>query len=453
MLRGMTNFGFGTLVPGRISTQIAALIVVSVLAIHLVLTAAFLLTHRGDRFPNPDRSPGEFVPLVHLLNAATPADRAALVGEMNRTFSWLDIVLSSTAPERAVEAPADPHFDFLRRHLGRGLHLAVIDHGLPDARLAIKLSDGSYVTARAPIGRPPPPRFGPVAVALLSIAVTVTLLGLWAARGLISPLRAFATAAEGFSPDGEIAMLPERGPHEIRAAAKALNRMRERIKRLLHDRIRMLAAMGHDLRTPITRLRLRSEFIEDEALRGQMLSDLDRMRSMVESVLVFLRDGHTQEAETPVDLASSLQTICDEFADTGHDVAYVGPGHLVMTARPDALHRAVTNLIDNAVRYGGGKVLVRLSDTPESVAIAIEDQGPGIPDAQQDAMFEPFVRGDAARGMNEDTGFGLGLSIARAVIEAHGGTLGLRNLSPRGLAATIDLPRAASYVQPLRKSA
>src|SRR5262249_16952954 len=179
---------------------------------------------------------------------------------------------------------------------------------------------------------------------------------------------------------------------------------------------------GHDLRTPITRLRLRSEFIEDEALRRQMLSDLDRMRSMVESVLVFLRDGHAQESETPVDLASSLQTICDEFADTGHAVAYVGPDHRVMTARPDALHRAVTNLIDNAVRYGGGNAVVRLAETPMSVTIAIEDEGPGIPDAQQDAMFEPFVRGDAARSMNEDTRFGPGLAVPPAGIGAHGGT-------------------------------
>ena len=233
--------------------------------------------------------------------------------------------------------------------------------------------------------------------------------------------------------------MPERGPYEVRTAARALNRMRERIRNLIDDRTQMLAAVSHDLRTPITRLRLRCEFIADETARAQMLEELAHMGTMVESVLYFLRDERRREAATALDLAASLQTICDQFADTGHDVSYDGPDHVVIRAHAEELHRAITNLIDNAVRYGN-KTDVRVAVTPTLVTIAIEDDGPGIPEDAKEAMFKPFVRGDAARGMNSPSGFGLGLSIARAVIEAHRGTLTLIDRKPHGLIAQITLP-------------
>jgi signal transduction histidine kinase len=275
-------------------------------------------------------------------------------------------------------------------------------------------------------------------VSLLTFATCITLLGLWATRSLTDPLRHFARAAEHFSPQGEIAPVPERGPFEIRAAARALNQMRERIKGLIDDRTRMLAAVSHDLRTPITRLRLRCEFIEDGAMRAQMLDELAHMSAMVESVLNFLRDGEGRDEATMIDLATSLQTICDQFADTGHDVRYYGPDHVVICARAGELQRAVTNLVDNAVRHGRN-VEVRLAQAARSAIVTIEDDGPGIADRDKAAMLEPFVRGDAARGM-EQGGFGLGLSIARAVIEAHRGSLALLDRLPTGLIARVTLP-------------
>jgi signal transduction histidine kinase len=163
------------------------------------------------------------------------------------------------------------------------------------------------------------------------------------------------------------------------------------------------------------------------------------MKAMVEAVLVYLRDGHSQESVTKTDLATSLQTIADQFADLGHDVRYAGPDHAAILARPDALHRAIANLVDNAVRYGG-KSILRLAVAPAAVMITVEDDGPGIPDADRATMLEPFMRGELARTMDSATGFGLGLSIARAVVEAHGGTLTLANRQPQGLAATITLP-------------
>jgi signal transduction histidine kinase len=276
-------------------------------------------------------------------------------------------------------------------------------------------------------------------VTLLFGAISVTLLGLWAAWALTAPLSSFAKAAENFSLNGAAAPLPERGPEEIRSVARALNRMRERITTLIDDRTKMLAAISHDLRTPITRMRLRSEFIEDEAHRGRMLDDLDQMRSMLESVLSFLRNDGKLESMTLVDVATTLQLVTDQFGDMGHKIAYDGPGHAMATVRPDDLHRSVTNLVENAVRFGA-EATIRLIVSPDTATIEIEDDGPGIADARKAAMLEPFVRGDDARNMDEAAGFGLGLSIARAIVLAHGGELSLHDRQPHGLIVRIHLP-------------
>jgi signal transduction histidine kinase len=221
--------------------------------------------------------------------------------------------------------------------------------------------------------------------------------------------------------------------------AKALNRMRERITTLIDDRTRMLAAISHDLRTPITRMRLRSEFIEDEVHRGRMLHDLDQMRSMLESVLSFLRNDRKLESMTLVDIATTLQLVTDQFADMGHKVAYDGPDHAMATVRPDDLHRSITNLVENAVRYGA-EATIRLRMLLDTVTIDVEDDGPGISNARKDVMLEPFVRGDDARNMDEAAGFGLGLSITRAIVLAHGGELSLNDRQPHGLMVRIQLP-------------
>ena len=257
--------------------------------------------------------------------------------------------------------------------------------------------------------------------------------------GLGPPLSSFAKAAEDFSLKGTAAPLPERGPEEIRSVAKALNRMRDRITGLIDDRTRMLAAISHDLRTPITRLQLRSEFIEDETHRQHMLRDLDQMRSMLEAVLSFLRNDRRLESVTLVDIATTLQLIADQFIDMGHKVGYDGPAHAMIVARPDDLHRAITNVVENAARFGAD-VTIRLRIAAQTATIEIEDDGPGISDARKDVMLEPFVRGDDARNMDEAAGFGLGLSIARAIAIAHGGELSLHDGKPRGLVVRMRIP-------------
>jgi signal transduction histidine kinase len=427
--------------PGHISGQIALIIVASLLLIHVVLTTAFFLTRRG---PPPQAARDELATLIELVAAKPAPARAALIGEIAAVFPGFALALTDRWPDAPNRPVHDTEADGLARRLGldyRVVSTAMTKPAGANAHaVAIRLPDGEAVTAQLP-PMPAPPFFGgPFALTLMAIAVSATFLALWAARGLVGPLQRFAWAAESFNPNSEIALLPERGPYEVRAAARALNQMRERVRSLIEDRTRMLAAVSHDLRTPITRLRLRCEFIEDPSARAQMLDELAHMGAMIESVLYFLRDGKRREQATMIDLATSLQTICDQFSDTGHDVSYDGPDHVVISAYAEELHRAITNLVDNAVRHGG-KTDVRVTLTAPAVTVAIEDDGPGIPDAGKTAMFEPFVRGDAARGMNNQTGFGLGLSIAKTVIEAHSGTLTLLDRKPHGLVAQIMLPR------------
>jgi signal transduction histidine kinase len=170
-----------------------------------------------------------------------------------------------------------------------------------------------------------------------------------------------------------------------------------------------------------------------------MLSDLDQMRSMLESVLSFLRNDRKLEAMTLTDIATTLQLVADQFADIGHKVVYEGPEHAMATVRPDDLTRSVTNLVENSVRYGA-LATIRLITSPDTATIEVEDDGPGISDASKEVMLEPFVRGDDARNMDETAGFGLGLSIARSIVLAHGGRLSMHDRKPHGLIVRIALP-------------
>ena len=428
-LAGMRLLGFLNL--RGISGQIAALVIVSIATIHLIITAAFLM-HRAE--PPVDGGPAELVAAARLLGAAPASRRPLLSADVARAFPQLDIetLAPGSAPFTAEPQGFDLHI--LHRHLGPGYQIFALPPGGDASRIGIVLPDGATISARLVTADRRPFLGGPWMMTLLFAVISFALLGLWAARALTAPLSSFAKAAESFSLDGAAAPLPERGPEEIRSVARALNRMRERITGLIDDRTRMLAAISHDLR-----MRLRSEFIEDELHRNRMLGDLDQMRSMLESVLSFLRNDRKLESMTLVDIASTLQLVTDQFTDMGHQVNYVGPAHAMATARPDDLHRSISNLVDNAVRFGG-QATIRLTMSPDSATIDVEDDGPGISDADKGDMLEPFVRGDDARNMDDAAGFGLGLSIARAIALAHGGELTLHDRQPHGLVVRIQIP-------------
>jgi signal transduction histidine kinase len=432
----------------RISGQLAALVVASIVAIHLILTASFLV-HRPDQIdPSIDRGHGQLAAAIQLLGAAPAAARPRLLSDIARAFPLLEIESLAPGAAAAIRDPDSPELRGLHRRLGSSYRVFSLSPQNDSRKVGIALPDGALISAKLLPDQRRPFWIGPWIVTLLFGAICVTLLGLWAARALTAPLSSFARAAEDFSLNGAAAPLPERGPEEIRSVAKALNRMRERITTLIDDRTKMLAAISHDLRTPITRMRLRSEFIEDDIHRSRMLGDLDQMRSMLESVLSFLRNDRKLESMTLVDIASTLELVTDQFADMGHKIAYDGPEHAMATVRPDDLHRSVTNLVENAVRFGA-EATIRLKVSPDIVTIEVEDDGPGISDARKQVMLEPFVRGDDARNMDEAAGFGLGLSIARSIVLAHGGELSLNDRQPHGLIVRIELP----VRQPSRQSA
>ncbi|MBR1230484.1 ATP-binding protein [Bradyrhizobium sp. AUGA SZCCT0182] len=423
-----------------ISGQIAALVIVSIAALHLIITAGFWL-HRPDQ-PDPsfDRGHGQLASAVQLLGAAPASERPRLSGDIARAFPQLGLQILPPGLTPEAREP-EGNLRGLQRRLGRDYRIFAPPPDGDVRKIGVALPDGAMISANVmpEQHRPPPFLGGPWMMTLLFAVISVTLLGLWAARALTAPLSSFAKAAESFSLNGAAAPLPERGPEEIRSVARALNRMRARITGLIDDRTKMLAAISHDLRTPITRMRLRSEFIEDETHRSRMLDDLDQMRSMLESVLSFLRNDRRLESMTLADVASTLQLITDQFGDMGRKVAYDGPAHAMATVRPDDLHRSVTNLVENAVRFGA-EAVIRLRVSDDRITIDVEDDGPGISDAQKQNMLEPFVRGDDARNMDEAAGFGLGLSIANAIVLAHSGTLSLHDRQPRGLVVRIQLP-------------
>jgi signal transduction histidine kinase len=252
-----------------------------------------------------------------------------------------------------------------------------------------------------------------------------------------------ADAAEALGRDVNAPPLPENGPTEVRTAAIAFNTMASRIRRFVQDRTELLTAIGHDLRTPITRLKLRAEFVEDEEQRAKILADLGELEELVSATLAFGRDVRTTEPLSPIDLAELLRTILDESADAWPDMQeklhYEGPSHVTVMARPLGLKRVFVNLISNAIHYGGS-ALVRLRRADDGmVVVEVEDDGPGLPPNELERVFEPFHRGEPSRS-RETGGVGLGLPIARNISRAHGGDVSLANRASGGLRVTVTLP-------------
>ncbi|QEE37852.1 MULTISPECIES: ATP-binding protein [unclassified Methylobacterium] len=438
--------------PQSIAGQIALLVVAGIAVAHMVATAAFLLLHEPQ---NPDTLPGvaagRLSTLVRLLDEADPAARPALLASgrslpLMRVEAW-----DGTVPPDAAPVPDLPVIRRLR--VGAGRHVTLVDLSTQDpaqtqsdGQLHIGMITPKGATLQATLPNAPlrPPRQGALIFTVVFLALTLALLCVWATRALTAPLARLAGAAEAFGTHDDHVALPTAGPREVLAVSRALDRMRARVRRLIDDRTQMLAAISHDLRTPITRLRLRAEFIEDEHTRTATLRDLDQMNGLVEAALSFVRDGQTRDASSLslVDLASVVQTVCDDFSDFGAPVSVAHSRHVLVQGRPEELQRAITNLVDNAVKYGGGAE-VQMESSERGIRICVLDQGPGIPETERDAMLQPFVRGDRARNLNEASGFGLGLSIVLAIVEAHNGRLTLENRREGGLCAAIELPLAA----------
>lgn len=269
------------------------------------------------------------------------------------------------------------------------------------------------------------------------MAVGIVAASILLVRWLTGPLRRLAQAADGIG-RGRTIPVPQDGPEEVRRVARALDAMQARISRLVDDRTQALGAVSHDLRTPITRLRLRAGFLEDREAQARIEEDLDEMEAMISATLAYLQGDLDPEPQQLTDVGTLLSTLCDAAADAGQSVSYEGPHHLNFPCRPVALRRTMSNLIGNAVAYAGS-ALVTLESLPDGLRVTVADNGPGIPPEELERVFEPFHRLEGSR--NRSTGgVGLGLTISRQAVVEQGGSLTLSNRLGGGLRAVIHLP-------------
>jgi signal transduction histidine kinase len=273
----------------------------------------------------------------------------------------------------------------------------------------------------------------------LTLAIFLALAAL-VVRMMTRSLDRLARAAEHLGANVEGAPLSETGPDEVRSVIAAFNRMQAQIAKHVLERTRLLGAISHDLKTPLARMRLRTELLPDPGVRAKFVRDLDEMDSMVGSTLEFLGSLGEGPKRVPVDVGALIESLCEDFRETGADVTLAGEARAPFVAHPQALRRCLGNLIDNALRYGECAE-VTLEDSEAAVRITVRDRGPGIPEAELERVFDPYFRLDVSRNRNSG-GTGLGLSIARNIARWHGGEIRLRNAADgRGLMAELTLPR------------
>jgi signal transduction histidine kinase len=393
-----------------------------------------------------------------VLNAIQPEQRAA-VAEMasNATVrvDWhpagssvavlLDTAVTQAAPQTSLPGFAPGEYRRRVRYDRSDEVPQALADGLPPLfgsqaayLLFVELRDGSWIIFATPVrllGISQPARIG-LGLALLAVAVAIVLAA--AKYSFAGPVRDFNTALRRFGADPRAAPLAESGPPELRRSIGAFNDMQAMVQKFVEERTLLLAAISHDLRTPLTKMRLRGEFIEDEAQRGGLFRDVDDMRAMIDSALAFFRDDFQREDSTVFDFSELLRTVADDHGDLGLAVSYDGPPHVAYRGRPVALKRTFSNLVENAGKYACAPALVVRHDS-DMIEVLVRDSGPGIPEAALETVFEPFVRLERSR--NRATGgVGLGLTSARAVIRGHGGAIGLRNRPEGGLEVWVRLP-------------
>ncbi|KAE9644839.1 ATP-binding protein [Pseudomonas sp. PB103] len=303
----------------------------------------------------------------------------------------------------------------------------------------VQLADGSWLSFI------PPERswgleLGTRIAIIIALGLIATFLVAWiATRQLANPLQRFSRAARRFGTDLRAPPIKIEGPHEIRQAIVAFNTMQAQIQHFIAERTHMLASISHDLRAPLTRMRLRSEFMEDLDHQRKLIRDVEEMQSMINAALAFFREDTHREPSTAFDLSELLQTIIDDYRDQQIEVDFSGPAHLVYDGRPLGIKRVIVNLLENAVKYAQQPRIALRADE-YSICIEVSDTGPGIPEAALEQVFDPFFRLEASR--NRDTGgVGLGLSAARAIVREQGGELTLSNRHGAGLLARVELPQ------------
>ncbi len=462
------------LLPADFRGQVAGILLVGLVLSQAMAAMLYtVLLPQWQRVLRPELAVEKVAMVAQLLESVTPSERPTFARLWDdRDFRVTYVPATHGAPRALERAPqgarqgtgpsvpvrTDPGLrDSIARRLGARLDsVRVVDAPTldePDAKhITVQLGGRDLLDVITSVGLEV--RYGLLEeLATVTFVVLVTV-GLWAwLTWMVNvPLRRFAHAAERVGLDIHAPPMPELGPAQLKRAIVAFNEMQLRLQRFLDDRTRMLGAISHDLRTPLTRLRLRVETGCAAAEELKMLSDIETMEAMLTSVLAFIR-GLDDEMEVldAVDLDSLLQTACDMVSDLGGEVSYRGPARCRYRCRPQAMLRALTNIVSNAAKYGS-RAHVSLERQPGAgYTIEVDDEGPGIPDCEKEKVFEPFYRTASARELDSQ-GIGLGLSIARSIILAHGGTIELHDREPLGLKAHITLPEASGPAEALRAS-
>jgi signal transduction histidine kinase len=431
------------LVPAGFRGQAAAILILGVVLSQLLAGVLYVVSlPQWQRVLRPDLAVTKVAMVVRLLESVPAADRESFAALWDEPQFRVHYEPGVDALPPQAETDAALHAQVVARLQRHPASVQVTARpGSPDAdskQVTVLLQGGGAVQILAPIGLE-------IRVGLLEQLANVAFLifataglWLWVTWTVKHPLDRFARAAERVGVDVHSPPLAVHGPPELQRAVGAFNEMQVRLQRLLTDRTLMLGAISHDLGTPLTRLRLRVE--TDRANdKAKMLADIEAMQIMITSALSFVRGVDDAEPREVVDLDSLLQTVCDLVSDLGGDVSYGAPRRSNYYCKPRAMLRALTNVVTNAAKYGG-RAIVTLQRIPDTgFVIEIQDDGPGIPDSEKAKVFEPFYRSDEARE-SDHQGMGLGLSIARSIILAHGGTIELRDRLPHGLNVHLFLP-------------
>jgi len=440
---------FSRMLPAGFGGQVAGILLLGLLLSQALASVLYVvLLPEWQRQLRPQEAVTKLDLTVRALEAASAGDRpkfAQLLADNHFAIGYDPTGTFGTLPDSSDAASAELRRELAQR-LGKAadaVHVQLASGpSAPELkRIEVRLADVGVVSIVAPVG--PEHRLGLVEQAAIVAFVVFVIAGLWIwlTWTVNAPLMRFAQAAERVGLDVHAPAFPEQGPAEVRRVIRAFNQMQVRLQRMLSDRTLMLGAISHDLRTPLTRLRLRIETGRVDEDRPKMLADIESMESMLTSTLSFVRGVEDAEAAEDVDLDLTLQTVCDMITDVGGSVSYEGPPRCRYLCKPQAMMRALTNVIANAAKYGK-QARVRLERTSGAgYTIEVADDGPGLPDEEKPKVFEPFYRTQSARD-RDSQGMGLGLSIARSVVLSHGGTIELKDALPHGLVVRIMLPAA-----------
>ena len=378
--------------------------------------------------------------------------RAALFATMLRRFLGNEWLVEATVVDDVPSAPAQMRGPMGVAKGGAGSPFGPMMHMAAQPTFSfisqVRLHDGTLVTFDSRQSQETASWPYRLLLSLAVLLAAVVGLSLVAVRWATRPLNALADAADELGQNINHPPLQESGPIEVVRAAHAFNTMQSRLKEYLRERTAVLAAMSHDLKTPVTRLRLRAELLTDPQLRLKFIKDLEDMESMVAAALDFLSGFETGESSKPVDMMALLESLQADMVEMGNQVSIEGKLLKPYAGKPAALKRCLSNLIENAVKYGKS-ALIKVDDNDKQLEIRVQDQGPGIPTAELERVFDPFYRLEGSRS-RETGGTGLGLTIAKSIAEGHGGRLTLQNRSGGGLEARLALPRSATMSRNLQ---